>query len=311
MAQGFTQQQLDQRNLGVLLQRVVSDLNRPDLAAEVLSYVQDAIRFYQSWPFFFTEQDNSLTAQWAANTTYPQGSTIQATISGIQYAMVALNTGTSDGTAPIFPSTIFTTPQPNTGAVLFILPPPGTPGTVQESTGLMWANAGLWTSTLWTQLSTVFNINTYTMPFGYQSPQLVEITTANLRRGPHSGFNPVDYEALRGYDVIQPAPITAYPTMWAWYQQKLYLWPYPSGFFPITVSFRFGPPVPNAVTEGNFWTQQAEALIRASAASRISLALIHDEEASVHYAAIEKLELGKLRSQAIQQRTGGIPGSDW
>lgn len=274
------------------------------------------MRFYQSKPFFFSEQDNSAVQVWTRSLVYPQGSTIQATIGGIQCAVVALNAGTSGSSAPVFPITIFTPPF-SQGAVLFVLPAPGTPGTVIDNSGpnqIMWATVGLWTSTLWTQLSTVYSVNQYTMPFGYISPDRLEITTANLRRGSGNGFEWCAYNVLRDYDVVQPSPITAYPTLWSWYQQQLYLWPYPNGFFPLTVSFRYGPPVLTQPNQSNFWTTVAEPMIRAEAAARMALALIHDPDAAEHYKVLAKLEEAKLRSQAIQQRSpssSGIPASTW
>lgn len=304
--ESYVATQVDNRTLGVLLGRIIDEINRPDLQSQALNYVQDAIRYYQSKPWLFNETDNVAIQTYANNTIYPQGATIQASINGILYAVVALNFGTSgpSGT-PAFSTTVFTVPA------TYQLPPPapGTPGTVVDN-GITWATAGLWSSVNWTQLSTVYYVNQYVPFFGYQTPDLFEITTANLRLG----LEWVDYATLRAYDVIQPPPITAYPRFGTWYQQQLYIWPYPNGFFPITISGRWSPPMIGDVTKSNFWTTVAERMIRKWAASMMDYEITRDREAAEISETQYLKEERRLRSQAIQQRSpisSGIPASEW
>lgn len=290
-----------------MVNRLIDDINRPDLQSEALSYIQDAIRLYQRKPFFFNETDNSATATYANSTNYPQGSVIQATVSGTAYAFCALNAGISgSGGTPAFPSTIFTPP---TTAGQFPPPPPGTPGTIVDNT-IMWGNVGQWTSTVWTQLSTVYSINQYVPPIDYATPERIEITAANLR----IPLIKISYEELRNYDIIRPAPITVYPTYWAWFQQMIYLWPYANGFWPITISYRAAPPMLTQASQSNYWTTNAERLIRKYAQASIERELLHDAEAAEISMTAAKEELAALKSQAIQQNNptnAGIPSSDW
>ncbi len=308
MSEGFQVTQTDQRTLGSLIARLIDDLNKPDLQAQAADYTKDAIRYYQRKPFFFNDTDNSPVALYANSTTYPQGSLIQVNIGGTLYAVCALNAGISwaSGT-PAFPTSIFTPPG---GAP----PPPiGTIGTVVDPGGppqIMWATVGLWSQTTWTQLSTVYQINQYVPPLDYVSPERIEVTAANLRYELHS----ISYGQLRNYDVIRPGPITTYPTMWAWFQQQIYVWPYPNGFYPLTLSYRSAPPLVTNMGDSNFWTQQAEALIRAKAAQLMCLNLIHDPEAAADFLAVVKAEEAALKSQGIAQNnpaSSGIPGHDW
>lgn len=310
MAEAYQLSQTDQRTLGTLQQKLLNELNRPDLQAEALIYIQEAIRFHQRKPFFFNQFDNTPIATWAANTVYPQGSTIQTAIGGTQYAVTALNTGTSGNTQPVFSTTILTAlVTPN------VPPPvPGTPGTVIDN-NITWGTVGLWSTTAWTQLTTVYNINQYLPPIDYVSPQRLEITVPNLRYQ----LVQISYDELRDYDVVriggsQVGAVEAYPTMWAWYQQQFYLWPYPNSFYPITVSYRGAPPMIFAPNQTSFWTTTAEGLILAEAAYRMCIKFIHDPIAAADYLAIKKYEEAALRSQSIMQRSpafSGIPANDW
>ncbi len=307
MAEAYTSTQVDTRNLGTMLNRLLDDLNRPDLQSEALQYIQDAIRYYQRRPFFFNETDNSATALYANSTNYPQGSVIQANLSGTAYAICALNAGTSGSSGtPAFPTSIFTPP---TTAGSFPPPPVGTPGTIVDN-NITWANVGLWSSTVWTQLATVYSINQYVPPIDYATPERIEVTAANLR----FDLIKISYQELRNYDVIRPAPITVYPSYWAWFQQQIYLWPYPNGSYPLTLSYRAAPPMLTLTSQSNFWTTQAERLIRKYAQASIEREVIHDDEAAAISMTAAKEELAAIRSQAIMQNNpvnAGISPSDW
>lgn len=305
MAESYTTLQTDTRNLGMLVARLLDDLNRPDLSAQALEYVQDAIRLYQRRPWLFNETDNSATSFYANSTNYPQGSVIQATIGGTAYAICALTAGQSAASStPAFPSTVFTTPSSGP-------PPPavGTPGTVIDG-AIVWANVGLWSSSLFTQLCTVYNVNQVVPPLDYISPERIEVTAANLR----FQLAKIPYGTLRDYDVIRPAPITVYPTFWAWFQQQIYLWPYPNGQYPLTISYRTAPPMISAPNQSNFWTQIGERMIRKQAQYMMELEIIHDPDAAATSLRSAKDEESSLRSMQIMQNNptdSGIPASDW
>ena len=310
MAEAYTTSQQDLRTFGTQQQRLLDDLNRPDLSTIALEYLQDAMRFWQRKPFFFSEIDNKTVPSWAASTIYPQGSTIQFVSAGTTYIAVALNQGTSSsGGAPAFPTTIFTIPTSG-------LPPPvsGTAGTVDDNggppTGIRWATVAsvpAGTTSIWTNLSTVYRINQYVPPIDYVRPKTVQITTANLRLL----LEWISFEELSSYDVIIPAPINAYPRMVSWFQQQLYLWVYPSGFFPITLNYRTGPQLVTAPGNSNFWTTQGERLIRKYAQAAIEREVLHDFDAADKSDVAWAQELSMLRSQAIGQQPGGIPASEW
>src|SRR5215472_484455 len=144
--------QNDQRTFGAQQQRTLDDLNRPNLQGVVTNYLQDAMRFWQRKPFFFTDADNSDPLVWTASVQTTIGTTIQYTSTtfnpGAIYNFVAANAGLTGTTAPNFESILGqqfvpppTTPPPP-------LPPPatGTAGTIDDNggapVGVRWLNNG-------------------------------------------------------------------------------------------------------------------------------------------------------------------------
>jgi hypothetical protein len=308
MAESYLAGQLDTRSFGTQQARLLDDLNRPDFGNIVINYLQDAMRYFQRKAFFFNNTDNTAQPTWAANTFYPQGSTITASTGGTTYTFIALQNGVgqSGGSPPVWPATVFTIPEDVTPTPY---PPPaiGTAGTVVDNT-VFWANAAVWTQGIWTQLATVYNINQYLPPIDYVAPTLVEVTwSQNIREQ----MQKISYEELRSYDVIRPSPPNSYPTMWAWYQEQIYLWPYPNGFYSLTLSYRASPPLVQGADDTNFWTTKAERLIRKYAQASIEREVLKDQEAATASMGAVAEELSVLKSQAIAQEMYAITPSSW
>lgn len=315
MAESYTSTQRDTRTFGLQQQRLLDDLNRPDLQSIVVQYLQDAMRYYARKSWFFNEIDNSGVPVWAPDTYQPQGACVLGNSGGTLYVFCALNTiAVQTGTVePAWPSTVFTVPTANGGSQGAVFPPPPPPytpdlGLVQDNL-VIWANIGPFQNGIFTQLSTVYNINQYQPPIDYVMPRLVEVTwSQNLREGMRN----ISYEDLRAYDVIRPSPPYSYPYFWAWFQQQIYFWPYPNGFYPITLSYRTAPPLVVAASDSNFWTTKAERLVRKYAQGSIEREVLHDEEAAVVSFQSATEEQSSLRSQNIgQTAVGGIPSSGW
>jgi hypothetical protein len=314
MAEGYTSLQVDSRTFGEMQQRLLDDLNRPDLSGVVINYLQDAMRFFQRKPFFFNDMDNTVVPAWAANTNYPQGSTIFFSSGGSTWVAVASNAGKSGATIPTFTTNLFTPP---TGSNQFPPPAVATVGTTDDNggppTGIRWltivnASAANQTQNYWTQLSTVYSINQYTPPIDYVSPNLVEVTAASMRYQ----LEPLSYPELRELDVIRPSPVTVYPTFWAWYQQSIYLWPYPNASYPLTLSYRSAPQIVRQTQESNFWTTDAEAMVRAYAEYLIQMRVLKDPDAAQASLLISRQEENAIVSQGISQDSlGGIPATEW
>lgn len=314
MAESYNPLAPDSRTFALLQARVLDDINRPDLQSIVAQYIQDAIRYYQRKPFFFNDADNTTVPTWTANTFYPQGATIEAIatppLPALPFAIAAVNltAGLSDpATTPVFDPNLFVVPTNLTSPPIYA---PG-PGTVVDNQCL-WATAATWTNGIWTQLSTVPFQNQYVPPIDYIAPRRVEMTwSGNLR----IGMTWMNYDELRDLDVIRPTPPNTYSSWWTWYQQQLYFWPYPVGFYPITLSYRTAPPLLVNATDSNFWSTSAERLIRTYACGLISEGVIGDSEAAQRYYALSQQELNALISHRIAQEQpgegGGIPATAW
>ena len=317
MPQQWTLAQADNRNFGTMQQRLLDDLNRPDMSQFAPTYIQDAIRYFQRKPFFFSEMDNTTDLAWGnapapggagtGSLYYTQGATIMEVASdNNQYAFVNLVAGTGGATRPTFTPNLFVLPGLGSGGA----PPVFVPGTGTTIDGqCLWATVGPALPALYTQLTTVPYQNQYVPPLDYVAPRLVEVTwSGNLR----VAMTKITYTQLREYDVIRYSPPTTYPSWWAWFQQQIYFWPYPIGFYPITLSYTTAPALPKNSSDANFWTTQAEALIRYEAAARICVAVLNDMESAQRYQALVLREMAILMSQQTQQHsTAGITPDVW
>ena len=296
--QQWTANQVDNRNFGQQIQRVLDDLNRPDLAAQAPAYLQDSMRFYQRKPFFFSDTDNTAVLSYANNVIVTQGTTIIATPAGGSPSyMVALNAGTTSAMGtPVWPTVVFQVPSGNNQNAQ--PPPPDPTAGVVFDNGIAWANNGTTDVGVYTQLSTVYNINQLTMPIDLVAFTRVEVTWQLTQR---IEMQPLDYKTLRDYDMIRPTPPATYPSWYAYYQQQIYLWPYPAGLYPVTLSYRTAPPLPQLATDSTYFTTQAEALIRYEATARMSRGLLGDEQMAQMYFALARQEYLVLQQQTSQQ----------
>ena len=305
MAQSFLPAQQDTRTFGAQQTRLLTDLNRPDLSDVVINYLQDAMRYFQRKAFFFSEIDNTVVPQWAANTNYPQGSVIQQLVGPTTFAMCAVSSGAqmSGPTAPTWSSTPFTVPI---GSGNLPPPPLSAPGVTADG-GVIWANIGPYIQGFHTQLSTVYCVNQYQLPIDYIAPYMVQITTSNHR----VIVEKISFLQLSEWDVIRPAPIAAYPRFWAYWQQLLYIWVYPASFYPITLNYTTGPQLVQLATDTNFWTTQAERLVRKYAQAAINREVLYDQTAAQLAMGAVNEELDQLKAQAVAQQGYNIPAWDW
>lgn len=318
MAQQWPQTQVDQRTFGGQQARTLDDLNRPNLQGVVTNYLQDAMRYWQRRPFFFNDTDNGNPLVWTPDVITTIGTTIQYTDnSGVKWNFVAANAGKTDpSSAPNFQNALaqeFVIPA---GVPVTIPPPPvGTPGTIDDNggppDGVRWINNGqvIGGFNTNTQLTTLYNVNQYALPIDLVAFTRVECTWARTMR---VELVPLSYAELRDMDVLQPTPPTTYPTFYAYYQQRLYVWPYPVGLYPITFSYRSAPPIAQLAEDSNIWTTDAEAMVRHYAEGRILESVIGDQQMAQMCFDIANQEFLDLQQQTSQRDVRhGIPPSDW
>jgi hypothetical protein len=310
MPQAYDPNSADVRTFGDQIARLDADLKRPDLLGDIPDYLRDAIRFHSRNPFFFTQIDNSNIGPWAPSLQVTRGYTIYDVASDAsKYIFVALNDGlVGTGSIPSFTPVIFQ-PRRVAGRVFQA----GDAGTTVDNQ-VTWATVRAWTENTdgaidfyWTQLTTVPTFNKYTPPIDYAAPYRVEVTIPSLRYE----LGKTSYNALRNVDVIRPAPITVYPADYAWFSQKIFLWPYPVGFYPLTLSYYTAPFPPRMVNESNFWTTTAERLIRKYAAALLESEVIRDDASAAKDFQAAAEELKSIKSLESEQISGPIPPSDW
>jgi hypothetical protein len=159
------------------------------------------------------------------------------------------------------------------------------------------------------QLTTLYSVNEYELPIDLVSFTRVECTWARTMR---VELGPLSYQELRDLDVIRPTPPTTYPTFYAYYRSKLYVWPYPVGLYPITLSYRSAPIIAQNATDSNIWTTVAEAMVRHYAEGRINEAVIGDQQMAQLCFDLAQQEFLDLQLQTSQRDVRhGIPPSDW
>ena len=310
----------DTRTFGQQIGRLIDDLNRPDLQGIAQSYLQDAARYFQRKPFFFSDIDNSRVFGWGQTSLngpvqgslhYTHGATIvmQAT-DGNLYGFVNLIGGTSGATIPTnFGSTLYS-PSGLTLAAA-VRPYPRRHDHRWEQP--LRANAGPWPGqgVQFTQLCPPPFQNQYPLPLGLR---LAQAGGSYLVQQPSIGMTKISLSELRDLDVVRPAPrLPIRPT--GRFQQQIYFWPYPVGFYPITLSYNTGLPIPIQMNDSNLWTTQAEALIRYYAAFRICKVVLQDDVGAAQYQMLAAEELAALVSQGIAQQQsdlgGGIVADLW
>lgn len=93
------------------------------------------------------------------------------------------------------------------------------------------------------------------------------------------------------------------PQAWAWYAEKIRLYPVPDAVYTLTVSYLQRLPVPDAT---NAWTEEAEQLIRASAKKRIARDVLRDMEGAATAESAESAAFRRLMRESRQLNTGGL-----
>lgn len=305
MAQSYLPYRADTRTFAAMQARLIDDLNRPDLASVAVDYLQDAMRYFQRMAFFFSETDNTQVPPWAASTMYPIGSTIYQRVGDDVFAFVAMseNVQESGTVTPPFTDEIY---NQGPGSAFYQPPSPLDEGITVDN-DVLWANIGFYQPGYHTQLTTIPNLNQYIPPIDYVSPYMIQMTTANLRLI----LEKIPFIELSSYDVIRPAPIAAYPRFWAYWQQQIYFWVYPAGFYPVTLNYNTGPNLVHNASDSNYWTTVGERLIRKYAQAAISREILYDQGAAQLSMSAASEELSHLKAQAVGQQGYRIPGWDW
>lgn len=90
---------------------------------------------------------------------------------------------------------------------------------------------------------------------------------------------------------------TGEPRMWAWYAGKLRIYPTPNAARVLTLSYQYILTTLSASGDSNFWTNDAEALVRARAKKYLAMNVLGDDELARRMDMVEREELSALRKR--------------
>lgn len=114
------------------------------------------------------------------------------------------------------------------------------------------------------------------------------------------------------FQELQTSPyLSGQPTGWATYGGSIYVWPTPSGAFPLTVTYQQRVAAPVDDTDVSVWTDDAEPLIRARAKYLLCLDVMMDGDTAQACAIAEAEALKMLMNEAWQTQDVGRLEGHW
>lgn len=122
------------------------------------------------------------------------------------------------------------------------------------------------------------------------------VTTVNNRI---YKLDQVSYEHLEDIDA-GVTPLSGYPRLWAWYAEQIRFYPSPNNEYLMTVSYQYERPVLSADSDENFWTTEAEELIRSRAKKDLAMSVMYDDQIAQASAAMENMALKSLKAQTVK-----------
>lgn len=99
------------------------------------------------------------------------------------------------------------------------------------------------------------------------------------------------------------------PSVYAWYDEQMRLYPVPDAVYTVTLSYLQRIPVPAADGTSNAWTTEAEQLIRAAAKKALQRDVLRDPEGEAASERAESAALRRLKREAMQLDTGALAPS--
>jgi len=112
------------------------------------------------------------------------------------------------------------------------------------------------------------------------------------------------YEHL---DDIDPGTslTTGDPRMWAWYAGGLRIYPTPNAARVLTISYQYVLTALSGSSDSNFWTNDAEALVRSRAKKLLAVDVLNDDELARRMEVMEQQELSAMRKRTNKLITSG------
>lgn len=135
---------------------------------------------------------------------------------------------------------------------------------------------------------------------------LGQLDTARITvSGVRDPLRPIGYGTLQ--ELSSTTTATGVPSAYAWYGQKLYLYPIPDDAYAVLLSYQQREAAPaNDADTSSVWTNQAEALIRHCAKKLVRRDKMQDPGYVLSYEA-EREALSVLMSESLQLQDDGSP----
>lgn len=155
--------------------------------------------------------------------------------------------------------------------------------------------------------NTVANQQSYTsgdtgFPTDIGQVDLVQVTAS----GTITTLDPISFQELKDKTTI--TTLTGVPSEYAWYAQKLYLYPIPDAAYSISLSHQQRKTAPaNDADSSTIWTNQCEALIRHCAKKMLYRDVLRDPDGKVMAEEAEAMELARLLGESFQLQNDGSP----
>lgn len=96
------------------------------------------------------------------------------------------------------------------------------------------------------------------------------------------------------------------PYWWAYYNQSIYLYPFPDGVYPVRALAHIRLPALTDDSQSNAWTTEAERLIRRRAKALLFAEVISKPEEAVSNGVLANEELDRLKSESSKRRATGV-----
>lgn len=127
------------------------------------------------------------------------------------------------------------------------------------------------------------------------------VTTVNGRT---YQLDQASYDELEAIDA-GVTPLSGYPRLWAWYADQIRLYPAPNDEYVMTLSYQYERAALSADGDTNFWTTEAEELIRSRAKKDLALSLLKDPGIAQAASAMEESALRALKRRTSKLIGGG------
>ena len=114
----------------------------------------------------------------------------------------------------------------------------------------------------------------------------------------------MSYEDMDAIDA-GTTPLAGYPRLWSWYAGQLRLYPTPNAAYVLNISGQCELPALSDSADSNFWTNQAEELIRCRAKRDLYAHVVMDDENAGRMNAMEGQALRSIKAQTNKLISSG------